>query len=115
MGLLLRDAGDIRIKGQSVDFKSPAEALQHRVAIVTQELSPVPELTVAENIFLGQEPRRARWLDDGLRTRREARELLERLRFPIDPDARMSSLSLANTQLVEIARALPELQRICRA
>jgi putative xylitol transport system ATP-binding protein len=108
MGLLRRDAGEIRIKGQPVDFRSPADAIRHRVAIVTQELSPVPEMTVAENIFLGQEPRRCPGVIDTQALREQAQALLARLGFVIDADARMATLSLAQVQLVEIARALRE-------
>src|SRR5580698_7451466 len=50
MGLTQRDAGEILLNGRSVDFQSPAEALENRIAIITQELSPIPGMTVAENL-----------------------------------------------------------------
>ena len=56
MGIIRRDAGKIWRNGQEVEFSSPAEALASGVAIIEQELSPIPQMTVAENIFLGREP-----------------------------------------------------------
>ena len=56
MGIIRRDAGKIWRNGQEVEFSSPAEALASGIAIIEQELSPIPQTTVAENIFLGREP-----------------------------------------------------------
>jgi putative xylitol transport system ATP-binding protein len=56
MGIYLRDAGNIWRNDREVDFASPAEAISSGIAIIEQELSPVPQMTVAENIFLGREP-----------------------------------------------------------
>jgi len=56
MGIIRRDAGKIWRNGQEVEFSSPAEALASGVAIIEQELSPIPQMTVAESIFLGREP-----------------------------------------------------------
>lgn len=106
MGLLPRDSGSIKLKGEEVHFDSASDALQHGIAIITQELSPVPEMTVAENLYLGREPRRAGVFVDFAKMRVDARALLQRLKFDVDPDARMSELSLAKIQLVEIAKAL---------
>ncbi|WP_420991951.1 sugar ABC transporter ATP-binding protein [Cupriavidus sp. 30B13] len=105
MGIARRDAGEILLNGRSVDFQTPAEALGHRVAIITQELSPIPGMTVAENLYLGREPRRAGVLVRAAALVRQAQALLDRLGFPVDARARMSSLSLAQVQLVEIAKA----------
>ena len=106
MGLLERDSGRIVCKGREVSFEGPADALAAGIAMITQELSPVPGMTVAENLFLGREPRRAGCIVDYRRLNAMATELLERLRFHIDPTATMRSLSLAQTQLVEIAKAI---------
>ena len=57
MGIIRRDAGKIWRNGREVEFGSPAEALASGIAIIEQELSPIPQMTVAENIFLGREPR----------------------------------------------------------
>ena len=106
MGLLQRDAGHIVCKGREVRFQRPADALAAGIAIITQELSPVPGMTVAENLFLGREPRRTGWIVDYRRLNAMATELLERLQFRIEPAAYMRSLSLGQTQLVEIAKAI---------
>ncbi len=106
MGLLRRDAGSVRIKGQEVDFRSAADALRHGIAIITQELSPVRDMTVAENLYLGREPRHLGLIVDFPQMRRDAQALLNDLGFEIDAGARMDDLSLAQIQMVEIAKAL---------
>jgi putative xylitol transport system ATP-binding protein len=58
MGILQRDAGSIKVRGREVHFANPNEALHARISIITQELSPIPGMTVAENIFLGREPKK---------------------------------------------------------
>lgn len=106
MGIEARDAGTLRLNGQDVRFTSPREALAAGIAIVEQELSPVPAMTVAENIFLGREPVRAFGRVDFRAMNAAARELLVRLGFAIRPDALMMDLTVAQLQLVEIAKAL---------
>ena len=106
MGILRRDGGSIRLKGTPVDFTSPSQALANGLAIITQELSPIRGMTVAENIFLCREPRRAGFIVNYRRLNEMASALLERLQFRIEPQARMSDLSLAQMQLVEIAKAI---------
>ncbi|WP_280190649.1 sugar ABC transporter ATP-binding protein [Delftia sp. PS-11] len=105
MGILRRDAGEIVLKGRPVDFSAPHEALSHRISIITQELSPIPGMSVAENIFLGREPRRAGPVVDYRKLFEQAQALLQQLGFAIDARAPMGRLSLAQTQLVEIAKA----------
>jgi len=105
MGILQRDAGSIKVRGREVHFANPNEALHARISIITQELSPIPGMTVAENIFLGREPKKLGVVVDYPRLFARAGELLERLRFDIDPRTPMYRLSLAQTQLVEIAKA----------
>jgi putative xylitol transport system ATP-binding protein len=106
MGLLRRDAGVVRLKGREVEFHSAADALKSGIAIITQELAPVPEMTVAENLYLGREPRHAGLFVDFARMHADAQAMLDRLRFDVPAGARMADLSLAKTQLVEIAKAL---------
>src|SRR5437588_1779919 len=107
------DAGEILIEGRPVRFTRPADALAHGVAMIYQELSLAPHLTVAENIFLGREPLRFRAL--GVVDRREmnerARQLLSDYGFRLDPRARVGRLSAADRQLVEITRATVEARR----
>ncbi|EJT01581.1 sugar ABC transporter ATP-binding protein [Rhizobium sp. CCGE 510] len=106
MGLLRRDGGTVEIDGEQVDFKSAADALRHGIAIITQELSPVPEMTVAENLYLGREPKRFGVLVDFSQMRRDAQAFLDELGFEVDATRKMGELSLAQIQLVEIAKAL---------
>jgi putative xylitol transport system ATP-binding protein len=106
MGILPRDAGSIQVNGQEVIFQTPKQALQAGISIITQELSPVPGMTVAENLYLGREPKRAGCFVNYRKLNRQATALLEELRFAINPRRQMRQLSLAETQLIEIAKAL---------
>ncbi len=106
MGIHARDAGLIRRRGKEVDYASPAEALAAGIAIIEQELSPIPHMTVAENIYLGREPS-ARFGGIDFKTmNRSAQALLDRLEFNIRATQFMMNLSVAQVQLVEIAKAL---------
>jgi ribose transport system ATP-binding protein len=105
-GALQPDAGEMSLAGAPYRPASPLDARKAGVAMIYQELSLAPHLSVAENILLGVEPTRRGLVDwSGMRT--IARQVLERLGHPeIDPDAPVSSLSVAEQQLVEIGRAL---------
>lgn len=106
MGILTRDGGHIRRRGQEVAYSTPAEALAAGIAIIEQELSPIPHMTVAENIYLGREPP-ARFGGIDFKTmNRNAQALLDRLEFDIRANQFMMNLSVAQVQLVEIAKAL---------
>lgn len=105
MGFIRPDAGEIFINGERCDFQHPREALNAGVAIVQQELSAIPDLTVAENIWLGREPRRFGFVDFGTLNRKTT-ALLQELDFQIDATEKMRNLSVAEQQLVEIAKAL---------
>jgi putative xylitol transport system ATP-binding protein len=105
-GLLPRDAGTIRVRDQEVHFASPVDALASRIAIITQELAPVPEMTVAENLFLGREPRRAGVIVNHRQMEIDAQRILDEVGFDLDASRGMADLSLAQAQLVEITRAI---------
>jgi putative xylitol transport system ATP-binding protein len=105
MGLLRPDAGTITCKGRVVHYQSASDAISDGISIITQELSPVLDLSVAENIYLGRERRRGGWFVDARKMTADAGQLLQTLQFDIDPRAKMRSLSLAQLQLVEIAKA----------
>mgnify|MGYP000639721768 CR=1 FL=1 len=104
-GQLRPDAGALAVDGEEVAFASPSEALRRGIATVTQETTLAPELSVAENIFLGRLARRG-GLVDWRRTHRQARAALDRLGLRIDPATPVKSLRPDQQQLVEIARAL---------
>ncbi len=106
MGIQQRDAGVIRLRGEEVHFASPREALEGGISIIEQELSPVPAMTVAENIFLGREPLKSFGRVDFQEMNRQAQALLSQLGFDIAPTRMMMDLSVAKIQLVEIAKAL---------
>jgi putative xylitol transport system ATP-binding protein len=106
MGIQQRDAGKIWRRGQEVQFASPAEALASGIAIIEQELSPVPHMSVAENIYLGREPSGRFGGVDFRAMNRAAQKLLDSLGFDIRAEETMARLSVAQMQLVEIAKAL---------
>lgn len=106
MGLLRPDSGTIVREGRVVQYASAAEALEDGIAIITQELSPVLDMSVAENIYLGREPRRGGWFTDTAKMVADAKALFARLNFNIDATAIMRDLSVAKMQLVEIAKAI---------
>lgn len=99
------DAGAIHLAGRAVQFTHPRQAAEAGIAIIHQELSLLPHRTVAENIFMGREISRYGILDKDA-MRRKAVGLLKRIGAEIDPQALVSSLSVALQQLVEIAKAL---------
>ncbi len=106
MGIYRRDSGKIWRNGKEVEFSSPAEALASGIAIIEQELSPIPQMTVAENIFLGSEPP-GRYGGINFREMNAAAQtILDDLGFAIPATRLMHSLSVAQMQLVEIAKAL---------
>ena len=106
MGIYKRDGGIIRRRGAEVNYTSPAEALAAGIAIIEQELSPIPHMTVAENIYLGREPALRFGGIDFASMNRAAQTLLDELEFNIRATQRMINLTVAEMQLVEIAKAL---------
>jgi ribose transport system ATP-binding protein len=104
-GIYKRDAGTIKVRGAEVEILSPRAAQDLGIAIIHQELNLMGHLTVAQNIFIGREPRRGFVLDDKALNRKAA-ELFEELHLNLDPTARVSRLAVAQQQMVEIAKAL---------
>ena len=103
------EAGEIRLHGQVVSMPNPIVARQHGVATIYQELSLVPTLSVAENIFLGRFPTVASGqIIDWQTMRRESVRTLGELGIEINPDVVVRSLSMAEQQLIEIAKAISE-------
>jgi ribose transport system ATP-binding protein len=98
--------GEIVLDGAPVRFANVRQAEAAGIAIIHQELNLVPELSVADNIFLGRERRIAGLIIDRKASREAARALLARLGIELDPDARVGGLRVGEQQLVEIAKAL---------
>jgi ribose transport system ATP-binding protein len=108
-GVVVAGSGDIRINGQPSAIKSPADAARSGIIPVFQELSLLPHLTVAENIFITNPPRNRFGLIQRRKLNRQAEELFARLGFHhIDPNLYIHELPLAQRQLVEIATALAQ-------
>lgn len=105
-GVIQPSQGELRIYGQVLGIASPAQALALGIATVHQEFSLVPQLTVAKNIYLGREPTARFGRIDRQTLVAQTRALLSRFSLDLDPEAEVSSLSVAQQQLVEIARAL---------
>src|SRR5262249_8310439 len=105
-GACRRDAGDVLIGGAPVDIDGPRDALARGIRVIYQELTLVPQLSVAENIFLGALPARAFGIVDRRALHVRTARLLEDLGMAIDPRTRVGRLGLAQRQMVEIAKAL---------
>ncbi|HEU4536590.1 MAG TPA: sugar ABC transporter ATP-binding protein [Polyangiaceae bacterium] len=104
-GAYARDGGTIELEGRPVAFRTPAEAQAAGVVAVYQEVNLLAFRTVAENLYLGREPRRF-GLIDWKRMNADAGALLERLGLPLDPRAPLGSLSIALRQMVAVARGV---------
>src|ERR1700678_2651891 len=100
------DAGEMRIDGEPVHFRSTRDARAAGIGMVHQELSVAPDLTVAENVFLGSQPIGALGLVAWKRMAREAAAQLKNLGLEIDPRARLGDYPIGVQQLVELARVL---------
>jgi len=94
--------GEIRIEGQRIQIASPSLARRHGIAMVYQETSLVPSMTVAQNLYLGDE----KFFNRLRGTYIDAQQFLQSLNFPVDPTATVQSLGTAKRQMVEIARAV---------
>ncbi|MFD1806707.1 sugar ABC transporter ATP-binding protein [Pasteurella oralis] len=106
MGFIQHDAGEIFVNGKKVNFTHPRQALDAGIAIVQQELSSIPDLTVAENIYLGSEPKKLGFVDFPT-LNKQAQTHLDSLGFnTILATKKVRDLSVAEQQLVEIAKAL---------
>lgn len=107
-GAYTRDAGEIFWEGKQIDIRSPKEAQDLGIGIIYQEFNLIPQLSIAENVWIGREPlanRSLRMIDWPLMYRR-TRELLDELHLSLDPRRPVAGLGVAQQQLVEIAKAL---------
>ena len=115
-GAYRADAGEFLHRGERVSITSPADARRLGIAVIFQEFSLVPHLDIAQNVFLGREPR-TRWLGrvgevDRARMHMEARKLLDLIGLELDTRTPLYRLGVAQQQLVEIAKALSQNARV---
>ena len=110
MGIYTKDAGKVILDGQEVDFKSAREALDAGISMIHQELSPIPEMTVAENVFLGREQKKIKGLPfvDKKLLNKKTQELLVEYELDqyIKPTMKMKNLNIAQIQMMEIIKAV---------
>jgi simple sugar transport system ATP-binding protein len=105
-GLYTPDEGEILLRGKPIELGSTKAAIEHGIGMVHQHFMLIPVMTVAENIVLATEPRRAGVLLDYDTARKRVRELSERYGLLVDPDARVDRISVGQQQRVEILKAL---------
>jgi ribose transport system ATP-binding protein len=105
-GVIAQYDGEIIFNGGPLRLRDPHEAQQRGIAIIHQELNLIPELSVAENIFLGREPRTRFGTLNTARMEHEAHALLQRLNLQLSPQRLVETLRVGEQQLVEVAKAL---------
>ena len=105
-GIYQPDEGQVFVNGNPVVFRSVADATAQGIGFVHQELNVLDNLTVAENVFLGREPRFARYLIDRKKLNSSTKQYLSKLGLEVEPDTPLRELSIAQQQMVEIAKAL---------
>jgi ribose transport system ATP-binding protein len=106
------DAGEVIVDGDHIANPTPEKMLRLGIAVIYQELAQAPHLSVTENIFLGRLPLLPSRLVDWTKARKLAAEALAQLGFKVDPSARIDTLSVAQRQMVEIAKAISRDARI---
>lgn len=105
-GVHEKDKGTIAIDGKEYHFSEPKQALEAGVAVIYQELCLAPDLSVAENIFIGRVPKNKRGFIDEKTMYEEAQKILDDLTSPISPYALVKELTIAQQQIVEIAKCM---------
>ena len=105
-GLVAKDGGHVALDGRHIEISGPRQARAHGIAVAYQDLSLIPRLTVADNVSLGNEPRRALAFADRRGIYRVAEEVLGRLEARFPPDALVSVLDASELAQLEIAKAL---------
>ena len=105
-GIYQPDEGEIRLRGKPVSFESPLAALQSGIAMIHQELNLMPHMSIAENIWIGREQLNGLHMVDHKAMYRCTAELLARLRINLEPQDLVGTLSIAERQMVEIAKAV---------
>ena len=106
MGIYEADAGEIHLHGKPFQAKNPRQAMEQGISMIHQELNPILDMQVFENIFVGRELRNGLGLVDKKEMIHQTGKLLEDLGIQIEPTAVMRSLSVAQCQLIEIVKAI---------
>jgi inositol transport system ATP-binding protein len=105
-GIYTPDSGSFKLKGQEIKLTSPLDALQYGIAMIHQELNLMDHMTVAENVWIRREPLNRLGFVRHEEMRRRTKALFQRLDIPLDPETEVRDLSVANRQMVEIAKAV---------
>ncbi|WP_119070164.1 sugar ABC transporter ATP-binding protein [Aggregatilinea lenta] len=106
-GVYSKDSGRVLVRGKEVEIHNPRSAQNLGICMIHQELNLMPHLTIAQNIFIGREPRLGLpFMLDEKQINEQTRELLGRLHLKLDPRTKVSDLTVATQQMVEIAKAL---------
>lgn len=105
-GVFEPTSGKVSLEGKEVHFRGPKDAQEQGVTIVHQELKLLPNMTVAENIFIGRQPKNKFGKIDYKQLRKQAKELIDRFGFELNPDDMVSDIPIAAQQMVEIAKAV---------
>ncbi len=106
-GIYAKDAGSILYQGQEVDIPNPRAAQHLGISMIHQELNLMPHLSLAQNVFVGREPRRGlRFMLDEKKINAQTQELFQSMHLQLDPRLKASDLTVAKQQMVEIAKAL---------
>jgi rhamnose transport system ATP-binding protein len=105
-GVYQPDSGRLLLDGEQLRLANPADAREAGIAVIYQEPTLFPDLSVGENIFMGRQPLSSGRRIDGGELRRQVQALMERLGVPLDPNRPARGLSIADQQIVEIAKAL---------
>ena len=105
-GIYTPDRGSIRLRGEDVSFAGPLDALERGIAMIHQELALMPFMTVAENIWIRREPTNRFGIIDHAAMFQRTQDLFDRLRIRIDPKSEVRFLTVAQRQMVEIAKAV---------
>ncbi len=106
IGIYHKSSGKIIYDGREVDFNSTIEGLNNGISMIHQELSPVPERSVAENVWIGRQPMKNKLMVDHKKMREDTIKLFQKLGVEINPDLKMKELTVSQMQMVEICKAV---------
>lgn len=111
-GEYVAEEGEVIYKGRKLGKRTIMETMEMGISMIHQEMNPIKAMTVAENIYLGREPKRGLGMVDFKKMNQMTQELLDRLNIPYEATQKMGELSIAGQQLVEIAKAISMLSLI---